>query len=84
MDRTSQLATDGPVQDHVTVVLAESSQSVIFMLIDNLESNDLRVMDSTVPGFHVKGKSVAEMAAGVEEKVAEVHQSAKINYLKFI
>jgi hypothetical protein len=69
MDRTSQLATDGPVQDHVTVVLDESSQSV--MLIDNLESTNLRVLDTTVPGFHVTGKSVAEMATATEEKVAE-------------
>jgi hypothetical protein len=51
MDRTSQLATDGPVQDHVTVDLAESSQNA--MLIDNLESNDRRVMDSTVPDFYI-------------------------------
>jgi hypothetical protein len=73
MDRTSQLAPDSPDGNCLGIVLAGSSHSV--RLIDQLESANLRVVDSTVPGFRITEKSVMEMAADLAEKIQDLDPS---------
>ncbi len=66
-DRSSQLATDSPDEQCLTIVLAGGSHSV--RLIDHLESANLRVVDSTVPGFRISESTVADMVADLAERV---------------
>jgi hypothetical protein len=72
-DRTSQLAPDSPDRNCFGIVLAGGSHSV--RLIDQLESANLMVVDSTVPGFHITEKSVMEMATDLAEKIRDLDPS---------
>jgi hypothetical protein len=65
-DRSSQLGTDNTDECRFGIVLAGSSHSV--RLIDPLESTNLRVVDSTIPGFRVTEQSVAEMATDLARR----------------
>jgi hypothetical protein len=69
-DRSCQLATDNPDKDRFGIVLAGSSHSV--RLIDHLESANLRVVDSTVPGFRISETAVAELSAELAEKISDL------------
>jgi hypothetical protein len=66
-DRSSQLATDSPDEQCHNIVLAGGSHSV--RLIDHLESANLRVVDSTVPGFRITDTSIADMVADLTERI---------------
>jgi hypothetical protein len=63
MYRASQLATDGLAQDHIAVVLAGSSHFV--RLLGHLQSANLLIVDSMIPGFCAMEKSMAQMAADI-------------------
>jgi hypothetical protein len=70
-DRSCQLATDNPDEDRLGIVLAGSSHSV--RLIDHLESANLRVVDSTVPGFCISETSVADLSAELADKISDLN-----------
>jgi hypothetical protein len=66
MDLSGQTATHQPTEDRPGIVLVGSSQSV--RLMDHLESANLRVIDSTVPGFKITEAAVDELATKLAEK----------------
>jgi hypothetical protein len=52
------------------VVLVGASHAA--RLIDHLESANLSVVDSTMPGFHITEQSIAELSAYLAERVADL------------
>ncbi len=65
MDLSSQTDTDQPTEDRPDIVLVGSSHSV--RLMDHLESANLQVIDSAVPGFKITEAAVDELAAKLAE-----------------
>jgi hypothetical protein len=81
-DRSSQLGTDNTNECRFGIVLAGSSHSV--RLIDPLESTNLRVVDSTIPGFRVTDQSVAEMATELAEKVLDLDPNDNVIVIQLL
>ncbi len=81
-DRSSQPGTDNADECRFGIVLAGSSHSV--RLIDPLESTNLRVVDSTTPGFRVTDQSVAEMAAELAEKVSDLDPNDNVIVIQLL
>jgi hypothetical protein len=81
-DRSSQLGTDTTDECRFGIVLAGSSHSV--RLIDPLESTNLRVVDSTTPGFRVTEQSVADMAAELAEKVSDLDPNDNVVVIQLL
>jgi hypothetical protein len=52
------------------VVLVGASHAT--RLIDHLESANLSVVDSTMPGFCITEQSIAELSADLAERVADL------------
>jgi hypothetical protein len=75
-DRSCQLATDNPDEDRLGIVLAGSSHSV--RLIDHLESANLRVVDSTVPGFRISETAVADLSAELADKISDLDSKKNV------
>jgi hypothetical protein len=75
-DLSCQSATYNPDEDRPGIVLTGSSHSV--RLIDHLESANLRVVDSTVPGFRVTEHSVTELSADLAEKVSDLDPTKNV------
>jgi hypothetical protein len=69
-DRTSQLATEDPEEERACVVLVGASHAA--RLIDHLESANLAVVDSTMPGFRITEQSITELSADLAERVADL------------
>ncbi len=69
-DGSCKAATDNPDEDRLGIVLAGSSHAA--RLIDHLESANLWVVDSMVPGFRVMEQSVSEISADLAEKVSDL------------
>jgi hypothetical protein len=69
-DWSCQYASDTQIENDPCIVLSGGSHSS--RLIDPLESAHLKVVDSTVVGFHIMDNSVAAMAADIEEKLAKL------------
>jgi hypothetical protein len=67
-DLSGQPANDYADENHLGIVLAWSSHSV--WLMDHLESANLLVDDSTVPGFRITEASVKEMTTDLAETTA--------------
>ncbi len=63
-------------------MLAGSSHSV--RLIDPLESINLRVVDSTTPGFRVTEQSAAEMAVELAEKVSDLDPNDNVIVIQLL
>ncbi len=78
----SQLAPDSPDRNCLGIVLAGGSPSV--RLIDQLESANLMVVDSTVPGFRITEKSVMDMAADLAEKIRDLDPSNTVVYIQLV
>jgi hypothetical protein len=69
-DRTTQFATEDPGEERACVVLVRASHAT--RLIDHLESANLAVVDSTMPGFRITEQSIAELSADLAERVADL------------
>jgi hypothetical protein len=82
VDRSCQNATDQPGEENVSVLLAGASHSV--RLIDHLESANLTVVDSTVPGFRVSEKSVSEITSDITEKLSELDPAKTVIVLQLL
>ncbi len=75
-DRSCQTATDNPDEGRLSIVLAGSIHAV--RLIDPLESANLRVVESTVPGFRITEQSVADISTDLAEKVSDLDPSKNV------
>jgi hypothetical protein len=69
-DRSGQFATGDPEEERECVVLVRASHAT--RLIDHLESANLSVFDSTMPGFRITESSIAELAADMAERVSDL------------
>jgi hypothetical protein len=70
LDRSCQTTTDDPEETRPCVVLVGASHAM--RLIDHMESANLRVVDSTMPGFRITEQSIAELSADLAERVSDL------------
>jgi hypothetical protein len=83
VDRSGQNATDQQGEENICILLAGASHSV--RIIDHLESANLTVMDSTVPGgFCVSERSVSEMTANIIDKLAELDPAKAVVVIQLL
>ncbi len=82
VDRSGQNATDQPGEENICILLAGASHFV--RLIDHLESANLTVVDSTVPGFRVSERSVSEMTADIIDKLAELDPAKAVVVIQLL
>jgi hypothetical protein len=70
LDRSCQTTTDDPDKTRPCVVLVGASHAM--RLIDHMESANLRVVDSTMPGFRVTEQSISEISVDLAERVSDL------------
>jgi hypothetical protein len=78
----TKLITPDEVRRFDGILLAGASHSV--RLIDHLESANLTVVDSTVPGFRVSERSVSEMTADITEKLAKLDPAKAVIVIQLL
>ncbi len=70
-DRSGQEASDlHDPNDMLNVVFAGGSHSSC--ILDSVQDESVRILDSTVPGFRLTERATAEMAADIAEVCAEL------------